>query len=270
MRGLTFRTALALLAGGSALTACTKPTYPACKKDKHCNAEYGEVCVDGTCQGCETNEDCAQFGDDKVCYQFRCQSADEVAINNPPGEAGAPCSERSDCTGGLACTAGACTPCSEDFECAPFACNLDTGRCDPQGACETDSDCPTDEICDAGMCLYSNAGGGDAGVCGLDSVYFAFDSSLLTPTNQQLLEDAAQCLMDNGNAVYLEAHADNVGTEEYNILLTQRRGQSVSGFLTDRGVSPNQLQVVAKGSLESSGANESERSQDRRVDFIPQ
>ena len=267
---LRFAPVLALLAGSAALAGCKKPTYPACKKDSQCNAEYGEACVDGTCQGCETNEDCSVYGDGLVCYEYRCQSPDEVSVNAPPGEEGSPCTERSDCMGGLACNGGVCTGCTENFECAPYSCNLDTGRCDPQGACEYDTDCPSEEICDAGMCVYAGGNGGGEGVCGLDAVYFAFDSAVLTPKNKQLLEDAAVCLMDTGSAVYLEAHADNVGTEEYNILLTEKRGRSVSGFLTDRGVDESQVQVVAKGSLEASGQSESQRAQDRRVDFISQ
>jgi peptidoglycan-associated lipoprotein len=187
----------------------------------------------------------------------------------PAGEAGSACTQRSDCAGGLACTGGVCSSCTEDFDCAPYTCNLDSGRCDPMGACQADADCSEGEICDASMCVYSG-GGGEAGVCGLDSVYFAFDSSVLTPANASKLESAAECLMDNGTAVYLEAHADNVGTEEYNIMLTERRGRSVVDFLADRGVTDDQLQVIAKGSLESIGSTESERAQDRRVDFIPQ
>jgi peptidoglycan-associated lipoprotein len=196
------------------------------------------------------------------------ESPDNLA-SVPPGEAGSPCTERSDCTGGLACTAGVCTSCVEDFECAPYACNMDTGRCDPMGSCETNADCSDGEICDATMCVYAGGSGG-TGVCGLDSVYFAFDSSMLTPTNETRLENAAQCLMDSGEIVYLEAHADNVGTEEYNIMLTERRGRSVLEFLADRGVEQDQLQVIAKGALESTGTTEPERAQDRRVDFMAQ
>ena len=272
MNALPFRRLvpfLAILLGAAALGACKKPSYPACKKDAQCRTEYGEVCVDGTCQGCQTNADCSEYGDDLICHEFRCQTPEEVAGKAPAGELGSPCTERSDCTGGLACTAGVCTSCTEDFECAPYTCNLDSGRCDPMGACESDSDCPEGEICDASMCVFSG-GTGNPGVCGLDSVYFAFDSSVITPTNERKLESAAECLMDEGTAVYLEAHADNVGTEEYNIMLTERRGRSVVDFLTDRGVADGQLQVIAKGALESMGTTEPERAKDRRVDFIAQ
>lgn len=194
------------------------------------------------------------------------ESPDLSAVG--PGEAGSACTQRSDCVGGLACTGGVCGGCSEDFDCAPYTCNLETNRCDPMGSCETDSDCSDGEICDATMCVY--AGGEGGGVCGLDAIYFAFDSSTITPSNQEKLEGVAECLMESGTPVYLEAHADNVGTEEYNIMLTDRRGQSVLGFLADEGVDESQLQVVAKGALESMGVTEPERAKDRRVEFIAQ
>ena len=117
------------------------------------------------------------------------------------------------------------------------------------------------------MCVYSGepTGGGD--VCGLDTVYFAFDSSVLTPSHRQSLEEAAMCIADSGRSVVLEAHADNVGTEEYNILLTERRGQSVAGLLETAGVPTELLSVLAKGSLEASGQTESDRARDRRVEL---
>jgi peptidoglycan-associated lipoprotein len=256
---------------GLGLTACRDVEYPTCKKDKQCNADLGEVCVDGTCQGCESDSDCTAYGDGLVCYEFRCQDPAELANVDPPtpGDEGSPCTARTDCFGGLACITGTCQPCSEDLECAPYGCNVSTGRCDPQGACEVDNDCPQSEICDGGMCVYTgdpSGGGGD--VCGLDTVYFAFDSSALTPATRGSLEQAAMCIADSGRSVVLEAHADNVGTEEYNILLTERRGQSVADLLESAGVPPGLLSVLAKGSLEATGQSESDRARDRRVDLF--
>jgi peptidoglycan-associated lipoprotein len=68
--------------------------------------------------------------------------------------------------------------------------------------------------------------------------------------------------------VYLEAHADARGTEEYNILLTDRRGQGVKKFLSDLGVPAENMQVISKGSLEASGNDEAGFANDRRVQFI--
>ena len=58
---------LGCLALAFGLAACKKPEYPACKKDKHCKVDLGEKCVDGSCQNCTKNEDCADKGD--TCIQ---------------------------------------------------------------------------------------------------------------------------------------------------------------------------------------------------------
>ena len=66
----------------------------------------------------------------------------------------------------------------------------------------------------------------------------------------------------------LEAHADSVGTEEYNILLTEKRGQKVKDFLVEKGVSADNVRVVAKGSLEATATTESEMAKERKVKFF--
>jgi len=254
--------------------ACKKPAYPACKKDKHCKVDLGEKCVDGACQNCNNDAECAGKGPDGadfVCFEFRCTDpadAAAAAAGEGAGEGG-PCAQRMDCEGGLACKVGACASCEEDLDCAPNACNLATGRCDPAGECTTDDACPMDEICDGGMCVYSGYTDepGD-GPCGVEAVFFAYDSNKLTPKAEETLTTLATCITDQGQSVILEAHADATGTEEYNINLTERRGRSVSEFLTNAGAPGDLLQVIAKGSLEATGASESDRAKERRVQFF--
>lgn len=256
---------------GLTLSACKKPQYPACKKDKHCKVDLGEKCVDGSCQNCTTDADCAGKGAASVCHEFRCQDPTQIDQAGGAGggsELGGPCTQTLDCVGGYVCTAGACSQCSDDIECSPSTCNFDTGRCAAGGQCQTDDQCPMDEICDGGMCIFSGTGPTGTGPCGLEAVYFAFDSDKLTPKSEEELKGLASCIAENNQQVYLEAHADNVGTEEYNILLTEKRGNGVKAFLTDNGAPAELLQVIAKGNLEASGATESERSKDRRVQFV--
>ncbi len=248
--------ALAMLA----LSACPKPPeYPACSKDKHC--QPGESCVDQRCQSCTSDEGCkgkGPGGEDLVCVDFRCES--------PP----AGCQTADDCDAGMICVAGSCQYCTQDSECETGVCNP-SGRCEPV-PCATDEDCPIDEICDGGQCVYRPLDADQTNaVCGISALYFAFDSARLTPNNQQTLIDAAPCfieLLAGGGELILEAHADNVGGEEYNILLTDRRGTSVGDFLANMGVNAEQMRVVGKGALEAKGGDESSRAKDRRVQFI--
>lgn len=244
------------------LSGCPKAgDYPACRKDKDC--QEGETCVDKLCQNCQSDADCkgkGPNGEDLPCVNFRCEAA----------AAGA-CQSSADCEPGMVCLEGACSFCTEDSQCESGTCNLDSGRCEAV-PCQTDDDCPVDEICDGGQCVYKPlAAEGDGGVCGIKALYFAFDSAKLTPNNQQQLMDQADCfiaLLKDGGELVLEAHADNIGGEEYNILLTDRRGTSVRSFLGNMAVPDGQMRVVGKGSLEAKGQDEGSRSKDRRVEFI--
>lgn len=266
---MTFGALLGLSMVG--LQGCKKPEYPACKRDKHCNKDAGEKCVDGTCQNCTTDQEClakGPNGEDWVCHEFRCQ--DPTTIEGAqPGGLGSPCTQTTDCSGGLVCKAGKCANCSEDMECAPGTCDLATGLCTTggDGTCQVDDDCAMDEICDNGSCVFSGVQGGE-NPCNLEAVYFEFDSPKLKPEVVQQLEGVAECFKQQGRKVFLEAHADPRGTEEYNIMLTDRRGQSVREFLVNLGVDGEMMQVISKGNLEASGTDEASWAKDRRVEFV--
>ncbi|PRQ06167.1 Peptidoglycan-associated lipoprotein precursor [Enhygromyxa salina] len=272
---LSFLGVFALGLTAMSLTGCKKPEYPACKKNKHCNQEMDEKCVDGTCQNCVENSECAgkgPNGQDYVCYEFRCVDPSEAAAGGS-GQ-GSPCTSSLDCTGGLVCQAGSCNFCAQDMDCPTGTCDLGTGLCSDgmpgaPGSCTMDDDCAIDEICDGGMCIFSGDYGGDGEVlCELQAVFFGFDSPKLSPETEASLKAAAQCIADQGRLVYLEAHADPRGTEEYNILLTDRRGQGVKSFLQNLGVPPENMQVISKGSLEARGTDDQSYADDRRVEFI--
>jgi peptidoglycan-associated lipoprotein len=256
------------------LSACKKPEYPACKRNKHCNQEMGEKCVDGTCQNCVDNSECEGKGPNGmnyVCHEFRCVDPSEAV--GGAGQ-GSPCMSSLDCTGGFVCKAGICDFCVGDIDCPAGTCNFASGLCDggipgSAGSCSIDDDCAIDEICDGGMCIFSgDYGGGGEVLCDLQAVFFGFDSPRLTPETEENLKAAAACIADQGRLVYLEAHADPRGTEEYNILLTDRRGQGVKSFLVNLGVPPENMQVISKGSLEARGSDEASYADDRRVEFI--
>ena len=239
------------------LSGCkSKQVYPACAKTKHC--EEGESCVDKVCQNCTVDADCqakGPDGEDFACVEFRCTDPSATS------------SEACDCDPGLICVADSCEFCTEGSQC-------DSGVCNPSGRCEampcaTDDECPIDEICDGGQCLYHPLdGSSDADVCGIAALYFGFDSSQLSPSNQEQLSAAATCLTELDGNLVIEAHADNVGTEEYNILLTDQRGSIVREFLVQQGVGEERMRIVGKGALEAQGSDEAGRAQDRRVEFI--
>ena len=70
--------------------------------------------------------------------------------------------------------------------------------------------------------------------------------------------------------VTIEGHTDSVGSEAYNVGLSQRRADSVKSFLTGQGISSARLNTVGKGESDPVAGNESAsgRQQNRRVEVI--
>ncbi len=83
---------------------------------------------------------------------------------------------------------------------------------------------------------------------GLADVYFDFDRSDITPAGRTALEQNAKWLLGRGNAqVRVEGHADERGTNEYNIALGERRAQAVKRVLVALGVPAANVSTVSYG-----------------------
>ena len=81
-----------------------------------------------------------------------------------------------------------------------------------------------------------------------NNVYFEFDKSTLTPMAQDTLMRHAAWLRENPNAsVTIEGHADDRGTNEYNLALGDRRADSAKAFLVDLGISASRLTTISYG-----------------------
>ena len=69
--------------------------------------------------------------------------------------------------------------------------------------------------------------------------------------------------------IEISGHTDNIGTESFNELLSQRRADAVVNYLVDKGVDKNRL--VAKGYGQSnpveSNDTEEGRASNRRTEF---
>jgi OmpA-OmpF porin, OOP family len=80
---------------------------------------------------------------------------------------------------------------------------------------------------------------------------FPFDSAMLRPSGRAKLEDLAQELegarIERVTAV---GHADRIGSEAYNIDLSQRRAESVQHYLGELGLDPKRVQPVGRGEAE--------------------
>lgn len=71
------------------------------------------------------------------------------------------------------------------------------------------------------------------------------------------------------NSIEIVGHTDNVGAQQYNYTLSQRRAQSVANYLTSQGVNGMRINTRGMGPDQpvASNATESGRSQNRRVEI---
>lgn len=103
-------------------------------------------------------------------------------------------------------------------------------------------------------------------------VYFDFDSAVLKPEAQSLLQGKAQWLQDNTDvtAIIIEGHCDERGTEAYNMALGAKRAEAVKNYLSNLGVDISRLETQSYGEEKPAalGHNEEAWSQNRRAGFV--
>ncbi|MFN4171700.1 MAG: OmpA family protein [Pseudorhodobacter sp.] len=105
---------------------------------------------------------------------------------------------------------------------------------------------------------------------GLDMlVTFELDSATLTAEAQQSLGVFAQMMQDERLEIarfVVEGHTDALGSDDYNIGLSEARAESVRDFLTDLGVAPERLTSIGLGKAQPRTSNEFD-PENRRVEL---
>ena len=102
-------------------------------------------------------------------------------------------------------------------------------------------------------------------------VYFDYDSSMLTPDAERVVQAHASYLADNpGIQVVLEGHTDERGTREYNLALGEDRARSVARVMEAYGVGGDRIQTISFGEERpvALGHDESAWSLNRRVEIL--
>lgn len=106
----------------------------------------------------------------------------------------------------------------------------------------------------------------------LTGVNFGFDKATLTPEAQMILDEAVELLRDTDEMieVRVEGHTDSIGTEQYNMQLSQERAEAVVQYLSDNGVNERLLKPVGMGEGFPVATNDTAagRAENRRVDFV--
>lgn len=82
----------------------------------------------------------------------------------------------------------------------------------------------------------------------LNTVNFAFDRSNLDEEAQGLLDENVSALSDCPNLnVRVDAYTDHVGTDQYNLRLSERRARSVEDYYTQSGIVGSRLNTRGLG-----------------------
>lgn len=105
----------------------------------------------------------------------------------------------------------------------------------------------------------------------LRPIHFDFDKSTIRPGDAEILESNAGWLRDNRSQLLLiEGHADDRGTNEYNLALGERRATSTKNFLVSRGVAPDRISIVSYGEERPLCTTQTEAcwAQNRRAMFL--
>jgi peptidoglycan-associated lipoprotein len=101
-------------------------------------------------------------------------------------------------------------------------------------------------------------------------VYFDYDSYVIKPEFQNLIESHARFLKSNGSRhVVVEGHTDERGGREYNLALGQRRAEAVRRALGLLGIADNQIEAVSFGKEKPAapGSDEASWAQNRRAEI---
>lgn len=104
-----------------------------------------------------------------------------------------------------------------------------------------------------------------------DHVLFEFGKSDLSPAAQDHLREVARLVnTKTDHALLLEGHTDNVGAEDLNLRLSEKRAQAVSASLQQLQVQPHRLQTAGLGLSRPLAPNDTEvgRKLNRRVEII--
>ena len=238
-----FLTRVTLCAALTAALAGCPPTYPKCEKDEHCK-EHGEVCVQGECRECATDQNCkAGF----VCDANKCVPKPE-------------CKDDGQCGANKKCHSGKCVEATTSKE---------------PGTCKVNEDCPGGEECKAGKCAPKGGAGANCNAPATEpnspwgAIRFDFNEHKLSEPARAGLQNLADCIKAASAKLILEGHADERGTEEFNLQLSNRRAAAVKRYLMDLGIKDSDIETVGFGENRPAmqGSGDDVWSANRRVEI---
>jgi outer membrane protein OmpA-like peptidoglycan-associated protein len=101
-------------------------------------------------------------------------------------------------------------------------------------------------------------------------ILFPFNSADVLPAGRENLRQLAQSLQRYpGTEVLVVGHTDNVGSDAYNLTLSQRRADAAKGYLVSMGIPAERIRTAGRGESEPIASNDTEdgRQKNRRVEI---
>ena len=106
----------------------------------------------------------------------------------------------------------------------------------------------------------------------LRGVHFDFNKYNIRPGDAAVLDEAAATLKANPNiTVDVNGYCDWIGSDAYNLKLSDRRANAVVNYLVEQGIPASRLVPHGYGKTDFVATNDTPegRAQNRRVELVP-
>jgi peptidoglycan-associated lipoprotein len=103
-----------------------------------------------------------------------------------------------------------------------------------------------------------------------ERIHFGLDRADLTPAARTMLAAKVEILRSSPDlTLRIDGHADERGSDEYNLALSKRRAAEARRFMMEQGIEATRLETVASGEEQplDPGTSEAAWAMNRRADF---
>jgi peptidoglycan-associated lipoprotein len=105
-----------------------------------------------------------------------------------------------------------------------------------------------------------------------NTIYFEFDSEELSAEGSAVCQKIADLMRSKTGStvvVKISGHADDRGTEQYNMILADKRAKAIKKYIADLGVQASRISTVSMGKMSPAveGNTEESWAKNRRGEF---
>jgi OOP family OmpA-OmpF porin len=139
--------------------------------------------------------------------------------------------------------------------------------------CTLEKDADRDGVADADdQCPETPFGApvNNSGCWIIANIEFEFNSTVIRSEYHQTLDEIADVMQKNPQmTLKAEGHTCNIGTEAYNLGLSNRRAEAAKQYLIDRGISERRISTDGFGFSKPAASNDTQwgRERNRRDEF---